>query len=235
MLSLQNVTKDFQLDETTRITPVRNVSLNVGPGDMVVIIGRSGTGKTTLLNLSAGLIRPTLGRVTIDGRNLAEMTDQELSALRTKTIGFVFQFPSLLPSFTVLENIVMPAYFASGDGRQQVQRKAMDILKMMGLADKRNVYPRQLSAGEQKRVVISRSLINDPKIILADEPTSDLDTRTEKEVMGLLKEANSGGIAFLMVTHNLQLLPFATRAYEMENGVLTEVTGQRAPAEVSQS
>ncbi len=94
----------------------------------------------------------------------------------------------------------------------------------MGLADKRNVYPRQLSAGEQKRVVISRSLINDPKIVLADEPTSDLDNRTEKEVMGLLKEVNTRGVAFLMVTHNLQLLPFATRAFEMENGLLKEVT-----------
>ncbi len=224
MLSLQNVTKDFQLDEHTRISPVKNVTLNVGPGELVVIIGRSGTGKTTLLNLAAGLIRPTSGRVTVEGRDLVQMTDRELSQLRTKTIGFVFQFPSLLSSFTVVENITMPAHFAARNGHRDVLRRAEDILALMGLADKKNVYPRQLSAGEQKRVVISRSLINDPRIVLADEPTSDLDNKTEREVMGLLKEVNARGVAFLMVTHNLQLLPFATRAFEMENGSLTEVS-----------
>lgn len=227
MLSLQNVTKDFQLDENTRITPVRNVTLDIGPGELIVIIGRSGTGKTTLLNLAAGLIRPTSGRVTVDGRDLAAMTDQELSQLRTRTIGFVFQFPSLLSSFTVLENIAMPAHFVTGNGHREVRRRAEEILGLMGLADKKNVYPRQLSAGEQKRVVISRSLINDPQIVLADEPTSDLDSKTEREVMALLKEVNARGVAFLMVTHNLQLLPFATRAFEMENGALKEVTGSR--------
>jgi len=224
---LQNVTKDFQLDENTRITPVRNVTLDIGPGELIVIIGRSGTGKTTLLNLAAGLIRPTSGRVTVDGRDLAAMTDQELSQLRTRTIGFVFQFPSLLSSFTVLENIAMPAHFVTGNGHREVRRRAEEILGLMGLADKKNVYPRQLSAGEQKRVVISRSLINDPQIVLADEPTSDLDSKTEREVMALLKEVNARGVAFLMVTHNLQLLPFATRAFEMENGALKEVTGSR--------
>jgi ABC-type lipoprotein export system ATPase subunit len=227
MLSLTNVTKNFQLDEKTTITPVKNATFDVGPGDFIVIIGRSGTGKTTLLNLAAGLVKPTSGNVAMDGVNLSEMSDGQLSAMRTNTIGFVFQFPSLLPSLTVLENITFPSFFVSNNGNKASTQKGMEILEMVGLADKKNVYPRQLSAGEQKRVVISRALINDPKIVLADEPTSDLDVNTEKEIMAMLKEANTRGVAFLMVTHSLQLLPFSTKAFEMNNGVLTDITGKK--------
>jgi ABC-type lipoprotein export system ATPase subunit len=232
MLSLKNVTKNFQLDEHTTITPVKNATLDIGPGEFIVIIGRSGTGKTTLLNLAAGLVKPSSGKVMMDGVNLSDMTDQQLSAMRTNTLGFVFQFPSLLSSLTVLENITMPSLFVSNNGKQETARKAMEILKLMKISDKINVYPRQLSAGEQKRVVISRSLINDPKIVLADEPTSDLDVNTEKEVMGMLKEANSRGVSFLMVTHSLQLLPFATKAFEMNNGILTDITRQKGKVPV---
>ncbi len=224
MLSLRNVSKSYQLDENTKITPVQGVTLEIGAGEFVVIVGRSGTGKTTLLNLAAGLVKPTSGKVLIDGEDLSEMTDNQLSTLHSKKIGFVFQFPSLLSSFTVMENVTLPAYFASKNGLKETYRRADEVLKLIGLSDKKNVYPRQLSAGEQKRVVVSRSLINNPKIILADEPTSDLDYKTEKEVMLLLKEINSRGVAFLMVTHSLQLLPFASRAFEMENGRLTDVT-----------
>jgi putative ABC transport system ATP-binding protein len=222
MLSLQNVTKEFQLDENTRITPVNNVTLDINPGDFIVIVGRSGTGKTTLLNLAAGLVRPTSGYVTIENRDISQMTDRELSDLRLRTMGFVFQFPSLLSSFTVLENVIMPYNLSSRKNGKATHRRALEILEVMGLLKKKDVYPRQLSAGEQKRVVVTRSLINNPRIVLADEPTSDLDYRTEKEVMALLKDINSRGIAFLMVTHSLQLLPFATRAFEMENGRLNE-------------
>ncbi len=225
MLSLQNISKSYQLDENTKITPVQNVTLEIKPGEFVVIVGRSGTGKTTLVNLAAGLVKPTSGKVLIDSEDLSKMTDNQLSALHSKKIGFVFQFPSLLSSFTVMENVTLPAYFASKNGLfKETASRADEILKLMGLADKKNVYPRQLSAGEQKRVVVSRSLINNPQIILADEPTSDLDYKTEKEVMALLKEINSRGVAFLMVTHSLQLLPFATRAFEMANGHLSEVS-----------
>ncbi len=224
MLSLRDVSKSYQLDENTKITPVQGVTLEVGPGEFVVIVGRSGTGKTTLLNLAAGLVKPTSGKVLIDGEDLSEMTDNQLSILHTRKIGFVFQFPSLLSSSTVMENVILPAYFASKNGLKETYRRADEVLNLIGLSDKKNVYPRQLSAGEQKRVVVSRSLINNPQIILADEPTSDLDYKTEKEVMLLLKEINSRGVAFLMVTHSLQLLPFASRAFEMENGRLTDVT-----------
>jgi len=224
MLSFQNVSKDFQLDSRTTITPVKDVTLDINPGEFVIISGRSGTGKTTLLNLAAGLVKPTSGKVTWNNLDLGEMTDSQLSELRTKKIGFVFQFPSLLPSFTVLENITLPKMFDTKDRTRDSFGKALETLTIMGLAGKKDVYPKQLSAGEQKRVVISRSLINNPEIIIADEPTSDLDNNTEKEVMGLLQKINSGGVTILMVTHSLQLLPFATRAFEMEGGNLKEIT-----------
>jgi ABC-type lipoprotein export system ATPase subunit len=223
MLSFQNVTKDFRLDVNTTITPVKNVTLDVNQGEFIIIIGRSGTGKTTLLNLAAGLVKTTTGKVSMDNMDLGEMTDKQLSMMRNKKIGFVFQFPSLLPSFTVLENVMIPSICINNNKRKEAYGKALEILDLLGISGKKDVYPKQLSAGEQKRVVISRSLINNPDIILADEPTSDLDNQTEKEVMSLLKEVNSRGATLLIVTHSLQLLPFATRAFNMENGGLNEI------------
>jgi putative ABC transport system ATP-binding protein len=224
MLSLQNVTKCFSLDADTLITPVNNVTLKIEQGEFIIIVGRSGTGKSTLLNLVAGLVRPTSGEISIDDISLAAMTDNQLSALRAKSIGFVFQFPSLLPSFTILENITLPTLFLNHAMGKETYGKAIETLSLMGLANKKDVFPRQLSAGEQKRVAISRSLINNPRIILADEPTSDLDNKTEMEVMSLLKDINARGVTLLMVTHSLQLLPFATRAFEMDNGSLHQIS-----------
>ena len=223
MLVFDNVTKEYRLDEKTAITPVRNVSLEVRWGELIVIVGRSGTGKTTLLNLAAGLVRPTAGRVTINNRVLADMTDRQISALRSQMIGFIFQFPSLLPSLTVKENVCLPAIFTRGREKRNAGERAESLLESMGLAEKLDVYPRQLSAGEQKRVVIARSLINGPQLVLADEPTSDLDDRTEKEVMGILREINAKGVTFLIVTHNLDLITFATRAFEMMDGQLVQI------------
>lgn len=220
MLSFQNVRKDFQLDHATTITPVNGISLDIYRGDFIIILGRSGTGKTTLLNLAAGLVKPTSGKVKIEDQDLSEMTDQQLSSLRSQKIGFVFQFPSLLPSLTVKENLSLPAIFTQ---RKEVSSRAMMLLEMVGLADKKDVYPRQLSVGEQKRIVLARSLINEPQLILADEPTSDLDDRTEQEVMGILRELNAKGVTFLIVSHNQQLIPFATRALHMENGKLEDI------------
>jgi ABC-type lipoprotein export system ATPase subunit len=223
MLSFRNVTKNFRLDAATTITPVRDVSLTVEPGEFIVVIGRSGTGKTTLLNLAAGLVKPNAGQVLINDTDLAGMTDKELSALRSQKLGFVFQFPSLLPALTVRDNISLPAIFANDRGKG-ADSQALKLLDMLGLVGKADVHPRQLSAGETKRVVIARSLINQPQIVLADEPTSDLDSKTETEVMEILRQINSKGVTFLIVTHNLQLVNFATRAFEMENGRLKPIT-----------
>jgi ABC-type lipoprotein export system ATPase subunit len=220
MLVFKNVTKSFRLDAENTITPVRNVSLEVEDGEFIVITGRSGTGKTTLLNLAAGLVKPTSGQVMIDNVELGAMNDRELSSLRSRKLGFVFQFPSLLPPLNIKDNISLPSIFVNGNGSKAADEKAMQLLDTLGLASKANVFPKQLSAGEQKRVVIARSLINQPSIILADEPTSDLDYKTEKEVMGILRDISSTGVTFLIVTHNLELATFATRAFEMNDGNL---------------
>jgi ABC-type lipoprotein export system ATPase subunit len=229
MLSYENVTKDFSLDPETVITPVKDVSLNIGKGEFIIIIGRSGSGKTTLLNLAAGLVRPNSGKVKIDDLDLAEMDDKQLSKLRSQKLGFVFQFPSLLPSLTIQENIALPAIFNSVHEKSGSGKRAASLLDTLGLAGKYNVFPRQLSAGEQKRAVIARALMNGPQLILADEPTSDLDNRTEGEVMEILRDINAGGVTFLIVTHSLQLVPFASRAFKMENGALLEVSTQGVP------
>ena len=220
MIKLDNVTKEFNLDEQV-ITPVRDVSLEVGKGEFVIIIGRSGTGKSTMLNLVAGLIRPSSGRVLVEGRDLAELSDREMSRLRSREMGYVFQFPSLLPSLSIRDNIAMPSTFSADKNRKGSPGRAEELLEMLGLGERMECYPRHLSAGEQKRAVIARSLMNEPRILLADEPTSDLDERTESEIMGLLKQIHDNGMTILMVTHSLALVPYATRAYSMDKGQLT--------------
>lgn len=222
MLNFQNVTKEYKLDASTTITPVRDLSLAIKSGELIVIVGRSGTGKTTLLNLAAGLVRPTNGTVRLKEHDLSRMTDRDISSLRSRQIGFVFQFPSLLPSLTIKENVALPAIFCNGN-KKDSGGKSEELLSSLGLSSKCGVYPRQLSAGEQKRAIIARSLINDPGLVLADEPTSDLDGKTEEEVMNLLREINSRGVTFLIVTHSLELINFAHRAFEMERGVLKSV------------
>lgn len=221
MLSFCNVTKNYKLDSETTITPVKDVTLDVDQGEFIIIVGRSGTGKTTLLNLAAGLVKPTSGQIMMDDLDLAELDDKQLSSLRSNNIGFIFQFPSLLPSLTVRDNVSLPAIFK--ERKNGATARAVELISTLGLADKMGVFPRQLSAGEQKRVVIARSLINHPQVILADEPTSDLDTRTEQDVMGFLRDINSKGVTFLVVTHSLELIPFATRAFEMKGSRLNQI------------
>ncbi|MCR4394201.1 MAG: ABC transporter ATP-binding protein [Dehalococcoidales bacterium] len=220
MLVFEKVTRKFDLTHNSCITPVNEISLRVERGEMIIITGRSGTGKTTLLNLAAGLVKPTSGRVLIDNNDLKSMPDQMLSTLRNQKIGFIFQFPSLLPSLNVQENVTLPAKLGRTQHPEMVKSRAENLLQSVGLALKASVYPSQLSAGEQKRAVIARALINEPQLILADEPTSDLDSQTENEIMELLRDINTKGVTFLIVTHNLQLVPFASRAFRMENGKL---------------
>jgi ABC-type lipoprotein export system ATPase subunit len=228
LISFKKVTKTFQLDTKTAILPVKDVSLDIGSGEFIIIFGRSGSGKTTLLNLAAGMIRPTSGQVVVDKNDLADMTDQQLSEIRNRKLGFVFQFPSLLSSLNVLENVTLPGIFIKQMNERAIKERGLELLETMGLSAKAGVYPRQLSAGEQKRVVLVRSMINNPEIILADEPTSDLDEQTELDVMKLLRGINEAGVTFLMVTHSLQLVCYASRAFNMENGMLSEVNGTRS-------
>ena len=221
MIALRNVTKTYQVSKEVAVTAVRNVSLNVDKGEFVVITGRSGSGKTTVLNLAAGLVKPTSGEVCLGNVNLWSLADREQSLLRNRQIGFVFQFPSLLPSLTVLENVALPTIFGTNHRGQDPRKRAAELLDMVGLSDKLSAYPRQLSAGQQQRVVIARALIGPPEVLLADEPTSNLDEQTEHEIMDLFRDIHTKtGVTVVLVTHTSQLVSYGTRAIEMASGVI---------------
>lgn len=219
MITLDQVTKMYPLGKGSSVTAVQGVSLAINQGEFVTIVGRSGSGKTTLLNLAAGLTQPTSGKVLIDGTSLWDLTDRQQSFLRSQRIGFVFQFPSLLPTLTVLENVILPTIFRSKQDAPQAHDRAIQLLQQVGLADKLMAYPRQLSAGQQQRVVIARALMNQPLMLLADEPTSNLDEKTELEIMDLFRDLHTSmRITIMMVTHMRQLVSYGTRAVEMANG-----------------
>ena len=219
MITLDAVSKDYPIGKGNTVNAVRGVSLDIDQGEFVIIVGRSGSGKTTLLNLSAGLTRPTSGDVSLDGVNLWNLTDNQQSALRSQKIGFIFQFPSLLPTLTVYENVILPTIFSSNHRQVNIDSRAKELLQKVGLDDKLVAFPRQLSAGQQQRVVIARALINQPEVLLADEPTSNLDEKTELEIMELFHELHANlKITLVMVTHTRQLISYGTRAVEMSEG-----------------
>lgn len=227
MIDLQSVSKTYRVSKENIVNAVRGVSVTILPGEFVVITGRSGSGKTTLLNLAAGLTKPTSGKVVLAGVDLWGLSDDQQSALRGKALGFIFQFPSLLPALTVLDNVRLPRTFRSaGNGLEDDGLdRAAALLKSVGLSDKARSYPRQLSAGQQQRVVIARALMNDPQVLLADEPTSNLDEQTEREIMDLFREIHAQRqLTVVMVTHTTQLINYGTRAIEMANGQI--ITGR---------
>jgi ABC-type lipoprotein export system ATPase subunit len=224
MIQLHEVSKTYTLSRNTAdVQAVRGVSLAIERGEFVIITGRSGSGKTTLLNLIAGLTRPSAGRVLLDDTDLWALSDRQQSALRNQKIGFIFQFPSLLPPLTALENVIIPTMFAGRDGRSDAEARATRLLTEVGLADKLHVYPRQLSAGQQQRVVVARALVNEPELLLADEPTSDLDEQTEQEIMELFRKIHcQTGVTIVMVTHTSQLVTYGTKAVQMSGGLLVD-------------
>lgn len=225
MLSLQDVSKIYRLDKSNSVTAVNRVTLGITEGEFVIITGRSGSGKTTLLNLMAGLTLPTSGRVFLGRAEVWRLPDREQSALRNQKIGFVFQFPSLMPSLTALENVVLPTIAIRSNGHygSSARERAVGLLQEVGLADKLHAYPRQLSAGQQQRVVVARSLINEPQLILADEPTSNLDEETEREIMALFRDIHrQRHVTLVLVTHTTKLLSYGNRALRMARGEIVQ-------------
>ena len=221
MIELDNVTKTYTIAKGNTVNAVRGVSLKVDRGEFVVITGRSGSGKTTVLNLVAGMTTPTSGKVFLDGEDLWSLSDNEQSARRNHKMGFVFQFPSLLPSLNVLENVVLPTIFGTTQSAVASTARATALLHQVALDDKLSCFPRQLSAGQQQRVVIARALMLNPEIILADEPTSDLDEKTEQEIMTLLQSIHrTSGATILLVTHTRALTSYGTRSIEMAEGLV---------------
>jgi ABC-type lipoprotein export system ATPase subunit len=219
MFELKQVTKVYPGDGSSPVAAVSELSLCVKRGEFVIVTGRSGSGKTTVLNLMAGLTRPTKGCVEVDGADLWGMADRQQSAIRNLRIGFVFQFPSLLPSLTVLENVLLPAVFWPTAGENDASERAVKLLEMVSLAEKQTALPRQLSAGQQQRVVIARALINQPELLMADEPTSNLDEQTEREILALVEKMHwVHGVTVLMVTHSRRLDIRGARTIEMAGG-----------------
>jgi ABC-type lipoprotein export system ATPase subunit len=199
---------------------VNRVSLSAASDDFISIIGRSGSGKSTLLNIIAGLLKPTAGSIRIDSRDIVAMNDRESSYYRNSTIGYIPQGQSVLENLTVLDNVRLPFYLFKREG--DVADKALSLLEQVGIPHLAQSYPRQLSGGELRRVSIARALVNDPALLIADEPTSDLDRQTTAEIMDLFRQVSKKHTAVLMVTHEMDTVSYGNRTFVMESGVLAE-------------
>jgi ABC-type lipoprotein export system ATPase subunit len=217
MILVNGVTKTFS-SKNSEVVAVDNAYMEVKSREFILILGRSGSGKSTLLGMLAGLIRPTSGIIRFEGVDISSLPENRIAALRAEKIGFVFQFSGLIPTITALENVLLPTlFYADGPGNKP---RAADLLKKVGMSDRADAYPHTLSSGEMKRVAIARALINSPSLLIADEPTGDLDADTEYEIMELFSQLNREGTTIVMVTHNPELMSYATRTYGMERGKL---------------
>lgn len=218
LLELQELTKEYRRGGRA-FNAVNHASLSVAPGDFISIIGRSGSGKSTLLNMSAGLIKPTQGTVFFDGKDIYQLNDKAISLFRNEKIGYVPQGQSLLSNFTVLENVCIPWFLFKREG--EPVEYALALLEKTGISHLAASYPKELSGGEMRRVAIARSLMNNPPLLIADEPTSDLDAETTVEIMKLLSVIAREGTAVLIVTHELDTLSYGNKTYSMNGGNLT--------------
>lgn len=220
MLSCRALRKSY-VTERGAVTAVAGIDLDIEAGRFASIIGRSGSGKSSLMAMIGGLSRPSDGTVLIDGTDIWDLTDNGLAAFRNGRIGFVFQFASLLPTLRLVDNVSLPALLGGGQAQREVYAKASALLARMGLRDHLDAYPSEVSAGEQRRAVIARALINDPALVLADEPTSDLDEQTEIEIMDELMAVNRElGTTLILVTHNLSLAEQAEQIVHIADGVV---------------
>lgn len=222
MITISELWKVYEVGEQ-KIEAVKNINIEVKTGEFVSIVGHSGCGKSTFLSMLGGLTEPTKGSILIDDKNIWELNDLEISHLRNKKIGFIFQFASLMPTLKAIENVVLPIIFNdSTRNRKELYERAGELLNRLGLSEKINAYPSEISGGQQRRIAIARAFINKPEIILADEPTGDLDEYTEKEVMDFFLETNKKeGITFVMVTHNQSLARETNRILYMREGIIS--------------
>lgn len=220
LIRAEDVRKTYQMGET-EVAALRGVSLSVGRGEYVAVMGPSGSGKSTFMNLLGALDVPTAGRLTVAGSDLGTLAPDDLAIFRNRTIGFVFQQFNLLPRTTALENVELPLVYA-GVGGAERHRRAAESLERVGLGDRMDHHPAQLSGGQQQRVAIARALVNEPSILLADEPTGALDSRTSGEIMAIFAALNRDGITVVLVTHEAEIAALARRRLTFRDGLLAE-------------
>ena len=205
----------------TIIRAVSDVSLSIEQGEFIAIRGRSGSGKSTLMSLLGLLERPDCGKYALDGREVAKLNEDTRASIRSQDIGFIFQMPALLPRASALENVELPLVY-TGTRRQERRRRAEQALARVGLADRSHHWPNQLSGGEQQRVVIARAMVNDPALILADEPTGALDSRTSDEILSLFEDLHHDGRTIVVVTHAAEVADRAQRRITLHDGRIIE-------------
>ena len=226
VVQIRNLSKIYQQGEI-RVTALDNVSLDIASGEFLVLMGPSGSGKSTLLHIIAGIDRPTSGECTVQGIDLTQLNESSLADWRNQNVGFVFQSFNLIPVLTAFENVELPLLLTGLDARRR-KRQVQTALELVGLADRQHHLPRQLSGGQEQRVAIARALVTDPALIVADEPTGNLDAHSAQEVLGILQSlSRQAGKTVIMVTHDPKAAAFGSRAVHLEKGALAE------PEEVS--
>jgi putative ABC transport system ATP-binding protein len=217
-IQLSNVTKVYQLGGET-VHALAGLTLSISPGEFTAIMGPSGSGKSTLMNILGCLDRPTSGSYMLDGQEVATLNDDQLAITRNQKIGFVFQSFNLLPRMSTLQNVALPMVYANVGKKERLERAAQ-VLAMVGLEGRMNHQPNELSGGQRQRVAIARSLVNDPTIIMADEPTGNLDTKSGDEVMAIFSELNSQGRTIILVTHEPDIAEYAGRVVYVRDGLI---------------
>lgn len=217
IIEVKNLKKDFYVGDIT-VHALRGINLEIKEGEFVAIMGASGSGKSTMLNVLGCLDKPTSGSYMLDGISMGELSRNELAGLRNSKLGFVFQSYNLLPRTSALENVELPLFYNSKVKPKERKERAIAALEAVGLADRMHHMPNQMSGGQQQRVAIARSLVNDPVVILADEATGNLDTRTSYEIMALLQDLNSKGKTIVFVTHEPDIAKFMTREVVFRDG-----------------
>lgn len=217
MIELENITKVYRMGKV-EVPALRGVSLSIREGDLVAIIGASGSGKSTLMNIIGCLDKPTSGRYILEGVDVGQLNDNQLARLRNKKVGFVFQDYNLLPRATALSNVELPLVYGGGRNKR---KQAMEALERVGLGRRANHKPTELSGGEQQRVAIARALVNNPQIILADEPTGNLDSVATAEIVSIFTQLNRDGITLVVITHEVDIAGQAQRTIHMLDGRIT--------------